>query len=1732
MRARQPAFSRSSVALAAAALMGTLVTTPASAATCTWNTTNGNWNALVNWLNCPAGNGNPGGVPGGADTAVIGAGGTVTVSTAQAILALNNAGVVNVNNAVALSLDARSSGASFIGGGQVVLGGSGSRLYVEGANGVTVGAGSTIRGAGQIGQAVLQSGASLFSHAGTISADSNGESLILLNPGNSGSYANNGLMEARNGGTLDLRSTFTQTGSGQMRAEAGSTVLLNGSGIFGGVVGSSGSGRIRASNDFSNVLSNVTLAGVVDLASATSQLRIVDGLSFNNGGIDIGGSVLYLDNRNIATQSLGGTGSIGLAGGALRMEGTGQTTTGANVTIRGYGTVGQATSQSGQYTWINNGLVSADVNGQTLNLVNPANGSQPIQNNGILEAINGGRLLLSADVTAAPGSQMRAGTGSVIEMNGVRVTGTVNTTGTGSFRASSNFANNLSGVTLNGNMDLASQFSQLRISDGLVLNGGIDIGGSVVYLDNRTTGTQAVSGTGSFNLAGGALRMEGTGQTTTGTNITIRGHGTVGQASSQSGQYLWTNNGLVSADVSGQTLNLVNPANGSLPIQNNGTLRATGGGTLQISANVTNGAGSSYNVDAGSVILMNGVTLTGIVNQTGTGAIDVNSSFANALTASTLSGRVNVGTGGGSQLRLTDGMTMNAGATINVGGSGVVYFDNRSTPTQALSGSGQFVLNGGTLRFEGGSSTTWGSGITVRGSGNIGQATSQSANQTLFNNGTIIADGGNLNIAAIANGGALQGTGTLRVEGGNLSLGTGQTTNQGTLDLRATGTLALGTQNLVLSSDYTNAQAGTGNAFNRRAGVTGTGQILAGGDAAQALTGANITNGNTNNATLTIGNVRVGANTFNYQIGNGGTTGPTLRGAIQTNVNGGNITDARLSGAGVTAANYSAGAPGANSGNLGITFTAASAGALAPLNGQAINLRSNFENIDDQKLNIVLGAGAAAYNAAVGSTGAATVANQHVGGGNSVALTVNNTAPAGVHTEVLNASFGANAGQATNNGASITGGLGTGGIAGGSADNTTMRVGVDTTTAGAKSGTVTLNYVTNGLGTSGLTPASAGSPQVVNVNGNVYRFAQPNAIGPIDFGNVLAGTTQQRMVTISNLAAADGFSEALNAAFGSIGGANASSYSTSGAINGLLAGNTDNTTMMVTLNTSSTGAKTANVQILLASNGTAIGNGLGITSLPTQVINLDGVITGTVGNLASAGLSPTTVNFGKFREAQVTSQTQQLTVSNLTVGPGEGLNASFAANTGTASNNGGIISALATGASNNTSMSVTLNGLATAGAKNGSTTVNFQSDGTFNSGVPTALPSQTVDMSAEVYRLAQAGLPAAVNLAARRVGDAQSTGTLNIANTAAADGFSEGLKGTIGAAPAGFAVTGPATTALIAAGGSEARTVGLSTATAGNFGGIVSVALVSNGAGTSGFGDLSVGSANVAVSGKVYTPAVGQLVSPPASIDFGTVRVGTGVAAQAVTIVNAAAATALNDTLKGTLAVAGAGFTGNGASVSGLIAGGPDGTMQLGLDTSVAGVKAGSAQVMYVSQNADMSDLVLGSSTSIGLSGTVNALANPVFGKSAGAAAFSCTSGVCTLNLGSLQQNSGTADNTLNLQNLVAGPADDLLGDFDFSGFSGFGHSGFGAVDLDAGESVDGMTLSLDTSAVGVYSSSFFFNGFSHNPFQADWGLGPIRFNVIANVFAPGGNVPEPSTLWLLLAAAAGWNLRRRGAAA
>ena len=192
---------------------------------------------------------------------------------------------------------------------------------------------------------------------------------------------------------------------------------------------------------------------------------------------------------------------------------------------------------------------------------------------------------------------------------------------------------------------------------------------------------------------------------------------------------------------------------------------------------------------------------------------------------------------------------------------------------------------------------------------------------------------------------AITNSGAVRAVGGTLTLTHGVTGSGGTLQSDAGATLALsatsstgvifnngnlnlGTFNVTVATDYTNAGFGSGNGFNARANVSGTGQILAAGNTAQAVTGG-VTGGGTAAPALSFGAVHVGdVVTRHFQIANTGATGPALRGALQTAVNGGNITDARLTGSGTVAGNFGIIA-GGSSGVLDVSFTPTSVGALS-----------------------------------------------------------------------------------------------------------------------------------------------------------------------------------------------------------------------------------------------------------------------------------------------------------------------------------------------------------------------------------------------------------------------------------------------------------------------------------------------------------------------------------------------------------------------------------------------------------------------------------------------------------------------------------------------------------------------------------------------------------------------------------------------------------------------------------
>ncbi|MCB1966014.1 MAG: hypothetical protein KDI64_08210, partial [Candidatus Accumulibacter sp.] len=826
-------------------------------------------------------------------------------------LTLNSA---TINIAQASTLAPR--GDQTIGGtGTIVFadGNASNRLNVEAGN-LVLDSGITVRGeTGRIGNQSFVGGAATLTNNGTIQADVNaGQITIAVN----GLTTNNGTLAALNGGTLNLNSSVQGNLGSQILAGAGSVVAQNGVTISG-VVNTSGTGSFRASNSANNFLSSVDFSGMLDMASAIGIEQVTGGLTLNSATINIAQASTLAPRGD---QTIGGTGMIvfadGNASNRLNVE-AGNLVLDSGITVRGEtGRIGNQSFVGGAATLTNNGTIQADVNAGQITIA--VNGLTT--NNGTLAALNGGTLNLNSAVTGTTGSQILAGAGSVVAQNGVAISGDMNLTGPGSFRASNSASNFLSGVTLAGTLDLASAIGIERVAGGLTLDGAtINIGNNSILAPQ---GDQIIGGTGSIVFADASssnrLNVEA-GNLILGAGVSVRGgNGFIGQQAFVGGGATLTNQGLISADVAGRSITL----GVSGQVINENIMEARNGGQLTLNAGggYDNSAGTML-AEGGSTVLFNGTAVTGgVLNSNGSGKFVASNSSVNFLNGTILNGALDMASAVGIERISAGGMTLNG--AINIGSGSILAPQG----DQTIGGNGSIVFADGNasnrLNVEAGNLTI-GNNVTVRGqTGYIGQQAFAGGAATLTNNGTINADsGGTITVnvtGALTNNGTMRaqngtlliqdglaGTGTLQVDSTGVTNLANTPNTQGKLVMGAAGsTLNIGTQNLTITNDYTNVASGSGNNFDRRAGVSGAGQIVAGGDAAQAITGSSVTDGNTANATMTIGNVRVGTNNLAYQIANTGSSGPQLRGAVQTSVNGANLTDSRLGGAGVTAGNY------------------------------------------------------------------------------------------------------------------------------------------------------------------------------------------------------------------------------------------------------------------------------------------------------------------------------------------------------------------------------------------------------------------------------------------------------------------------------------------------------------------------------------------------------------------------------------------------------------------------------------------------------------------------------------------------------------------------------------------------------------------------------------------------------------------------------------------------------------
>jgi hypothetical protein len=667
------------------------------------------------------------------------------------------------------------------------------------------------------------------------------------------------------------------------------------------------------------------------------------------------------------------------------------------------------------------------------------------------------------------------------------------------------------------------------------------------------------------------------------------------------------------------------------------------------------------------------------------------------------------------------------------------------------------------------------------------------------------------------------------------------------------GSLNLAGNTITIAKDYdSNFFLDSNNIFDRYRNVTTNGGAInasttsgTNSDASTfqqlSVNGGATKTAATSGTTLALGNIHVGKSVskdyFIYDMA--GDEGVMLRGAVQA----AGITSSLLSGNGVENSAWTALNSGAGIKRT-VTFTGTTAGALS---SQQLTILNNFGNTNEQVLSIT----GAAYDYAKANIISTPInlGNVHVGGSfGTSALSIQNTAASGSFTEGLNASFGAATNGATGIGTLIN-------LAGGATNNTSLVVGLggsaNTGTAGAKSGTVAVSLASNGT-ISGLANTAL-TGQTVSVTGGVYSLAAGSATPtPVTIAAQRIGGTTTSALTVTNTSAATGgYTERLDATFGS--NSNSDVRNNGGAVNLLGAGGSS-TAMSVGVNTSTAGAKSGSVVLNYTSNGTGT-SGLGNTSAGTQTIQ----VSGNVYQSAAASTSP--VSFGIVHIGDSVSKgivTNSAPVANLNDTLQGTVGVSGAGFTG-----GGTFSGAAAGSTASTAQ-VTLN-TSNAGSYSGTATLtNLASHNSEMTNL--GLADQSIALTGQVNNYAKASLGKdsgagtfsgsgssyVLDFGNITRGSGSTSASLSVLNSGGSASFTDMLTGTFittGASP--FTFNGLSSVTDLTGGSTQGFQISLSNAQVNTF----NQNLTFNYRGfNSGYSDPTLGTITLALRGNIISP--------------------------------------------------------------------------------------------------------------------------------------------------------------------------------------------------------------------------------------------------------------------------------------
>ena len=328
-----------------------------------------------------------------------------------------------------------------------------------------------------------------WNNAGTVNLDSS-----MLNLGGNFETADIGTINRTGATTLNITGAWDNSGvTYELNGTTGDYVLRGGS-ISGGTINQLG-GELRFASNGSNVLDGTTINGGLNLSGASDRIRFLNGATYNGDANVTGASARMLFEGStgsdpIVSFTLDNGSTITLDNSFFGASGNLDLTLGPTVTIEGRGWVGSDLWFGGDGTITNQGVVNANVAGQTLNL-NP----DLFINEGVVETSAGGILSLTnyrqiSGTTRLDGGVLRSTT-TLLDIQGGSLEGT------GTIDGDVMLNGLLSAGMSAGRLDFEGDLLLGASSDWLVELGGIGAG---EFDFVSTTGDLTLAGTLNVSL--------------------------------------------------------------------------------------------------------------------------------------------------------------------------------------------------------------------------------------------------------------------------------------------------------------------------------------------------------------------------------------------------------------------------------------------------------------------------------------------------------------------------------------------------------------------------------------------------------------------------------------------------------------------------------------------------------------------------------------------------------------------------------------------------------------------------------------------------------------------------------------------------------------------------------------------------------------------------------------------------------------------------------------------------------------------------------------------------------------------------------------------------------------------------------------------------------------------------------------------------------------------------------